>query len=149
VSVTTTGGCTWTATSGASWITVTSGASGTGSGTVQYDASASTGPTRSTTLTIAGLPFSVTQADACTFDVSPMNSSVKGAGDTISVTIKTSDPGCTWAVSSTYEWIVPSFTGTRTGNGSVELRIAPNPGAQRQGSATIANQDVRIVQTPN
>jgi hypothetical protein len=100
-------------------------------------------------LTIAGLPFSVTQADACTFDVSPMNSSVKGAGDTISVTIKTSDPGCTWAVSSTYEWIVPSFTGTRTGNGSVELRIAPNPGAQRQGSATIANQDVRIVQTPN
>jgi hypothetical protein len=44
---------------------------------------------------------------------------------------------------------VPSFTGTRSGNGTLELRISPNPGAQRQGTATIANQDVRIVQQPN
>jgi hypothetical protein len=34
--VTTAGGCTWTAVSQDPWITVTSGASGTGNGTVQF-----------------------------------------------------------------------------------------------------------------
>src|SRR5262249_24529588 len=39
------GTCGWTANSGASWITVTSGSSGTGSGTVGYSVSANTGTT--------------------------------------------------------------------------------------------------------
>ena len=39
VSVTTQSGCTWTATSNVSWITITSGSSGTGNGTVNYSVS--------------------------------------------------------------------------------------------------------------
>ncbi|MBV9926188.1 MAG: M36 family metallopeptidase [Acidobacteria bacterium] len=63
VSVTATAGCGWTAVSNASFITVTSGASGTGSGTVGYSVAANTlTSSRPGTLTIAGQTFTVTQA---------------------------------------------------------------------------------------
>ncbi len=63
VAVTTTPGCNWTAASNNSFITITSGASGSGSGTVNYSVAANTVSTsRNGSMTIAGLTFSVTQA---------------------------------------------------------------------------------------
>jgi hypothetical protein len=63
VTVTATAGCAWTAVSNATFITITSGSSGTGNGTVNYSVAANTGSTsRTGTLTIAGLTFTVTQA---------------------------------------------------------------------------------------
>jgi Zn-dependent metalloprotease len=63
VSVTATAGCSWTAVSNAAFITITSGASGTGSGTVAYSVAANTATaSRTGTLTIAGQTFTVTQA---------------------------------------------------------------------------------------
>jgi sugar lactone lactonase YvrE len=58
-------GCTWSATSNSSFLTIASGASGSGNGTVGYSVAAnSTGSTRSGTLTIAGQTFTVTQSVA-------------------------------------------------------------------------------------
>jgi hypothetical protein len=55
VAVSTSSGCTWTASSNAAWIVVTSGASGSGSGTVDFRHTANTGDRdREGTLTIAG-----------------------------------------------------------------------------------------------
>jgi Zn-dependent metalloprotease len=63
VSVTAGTGCNWTAASNSAFITITSGTSGTGSGTVNYSVAANTGTTsRTGTLTIAGQTFTVTQA---------------------------------------------------------------------------------------
>lgn len=62
VSVTTTAGCPWTASSNSGWIHVTSGASGTGSGTVGYRVDANSGGPRTGTMTIAGHTFTVTQS---------------------------------------------------------------------------------------
>ncbi len=63
VTVTATAGCSWTAVSNASFITVTGGASGTGNGTVSYSVAANTLTTsRTGTITIAGQTFTVTQA---------------------------------------------------------------------------------------
>ncbi|KJR41010.1 protein of unknown function DUF1566 [Candidatus Magnetoovum chiemensis] len=53
--------CAWTATSNDSWITVTSGASGTGSGTVGYTVSANTGRLRVGTISIESETFTVRQ----------------------------------------------------------------------------------------
>ena len=65
VGVTTATGCAWTATSNATWISITSGATGTGNGTVNYSVAANTGTSsRTGTLTIAGQTFTVTQAAA-------------------------------------------------------------------------------------
>jgi len=57
-------GCEWTATSNAAWITITSGSSGTGDGTVLMDVASNAGSGRSGTVTIAGETFTVSQAGA-------------------------------------------------------------------------------------
>lgn len=57
--------CTWTATSNASWIQITSGTSGTGNGTVAITIAATDVVAQRTgTLTIAGQTYNVTQAGA-------------------------------------------------------------------------------------
>ncbi|MFQ5965394.1 MAG: BACON domain-containing protein, partial [Candidatus Scalinduaceae bacterium] len=69
VSVSALGGCTWTASSNASWITITSGSSGSGNGTVSY--SVSLNPVMSSRkgiMTIAGQTFTVIQKGEFVFD---------------------------------------------------------------------------------
>ncbi len=61
VNVITTTGCGWTAASDASFITITSGANGTGNGTVDFSVSTNTGAARNGTLSIAGKTYTVTQ----------------------------------------------------------------------------------------
>jgi Pro-kumamolisin, activation domain/Bacterial Ig-like domain (group 3)/Putative binding domain, N-terminal len=64
VNVQTADGCAWTASSNAAWLTVTSGSSGSGDGTVDYSFAANTGETALIgTLTIAAQTFTVTQAE--------------------------------------------------------------------------------------
>jgi uncharacterized repeat protein (TIGR01451 family) len=60
VNVVTLQGCSWTAISASSWITINSGASGTGNGTVNFTVSPTTVP-RAGHLTIAGQNFAVYQ----------------------------------------------------------------------------------------
>jgi glucose/sorbosone dehydrogenase len=64
VTVTAGAGCAWNAVSNAAWITVTSGASGTGNGTVLYSVAPYTGrpKNRNGSMTIAGQAFSVKQS---------------------------------------------------------------------------------------
>jgi hypothetical protein len=62
VAVTAGAGCSWTAVSHQSWITVTSGASGTGAGAVVFRVDAnSTNSIRTGTLTVAGITVTVRQ----------------------------------------------------------------------------------------
>src|SRR5438045_1930054 len=63
VAVTAPAGCSWTATAGTSWITVTAGSSGSGAGTLSYTVAANHAPdSRSPTLTVGGQSHSITQA---------------------------------------------------------------------------------------
>ena len=64
--VSTTGSaCSWSATDDASWITIASGASGIGNGTVSYRVAANTGPARTGHIYAAGLTHTVTQQAGC------------------------------------------------------------------------------------
>jgi hypothetical protein len=70
VSVTTQAGCAWTASSGASWMTITAGSSGVGNGTIYYSVSANTNPNpQSASSTFAGKVFTVTQSAATTYTI--------------------------------------------------------------------------------
>src|SRR5450759_42261 len=63
LSVTAASGCAWIASSNVAWITISSGSSGSGNGTVVYAVAANTnGSPRTGTLTIAGQTLTVTQA---------------------------------------------------------------------------------------
>lgn len=61
VSVTAPNECTWIAVSNATWIAITSGASGSGNGSLNYTVSPNTESNRTGTLTIAGKTFTVSQ----------------------------------------------------------------------------------------
>ena len=80
--VTTTSGCGWTGVSNdTTWISVTSGSSGTGPGTVAYTVAANTSTSpRTGTLTIAGVTATVTQAGVCNYTVAPTTQIVLAAG---------------------------------------------------------------------
>ena len=61
ISVTALSGCRWTASSSLSWVTISSGSSGSGSGAVTIQAAANTAAPRSGFMTVAGTSISITQ----------------------------------------------------------------------------------------
>ena len=61
-SVTAGAGCAWNATSNASWLTIGASSGTSASGTLNYSATANSGPARSATITVGGQAFTVSQA---------------------------------------------------------------------------------------
>jgi uncharacterized protein (TIGR03437 family) len=79
VSVSATAGCNWSATSSADWIKITSGGSGTGSGTLRYVAAANPAMTdRDATVSIAEQSFTVVQTG-----VGPPSMNAYGIGNAV------------------------------------------------------------------
>ena len=147
--VTAPAGCAWTGVSNnTGWLTVTSGATGSGNGSVGFSASANpnTSP-RSGTLTVAGQTFTVTQAAAgCTFAISSNSLSVVAAGGTGSTNV-TSGAGCAWTAASNDSWITVTSGASDSGNGPVGFSVAANPNASaRTGTLTIATQTFSVTQ---
>ena len=145
VAVTALSGCTWTATSQASWIVITSGASGNGNGTVNFTVAANAGTTRTGMLTIAGQTFTVTQAGSCTASIQPTSQSIGFAGGTGSSAV-TSNQGCAWTSASNAPWITITSGAAGVGNGNVTFSIAANTGNARTGTLTIAAQTFTVNQ---
>ncbi|HMZ20956.1 MAG TPA: putative Ig domain-containing protein, partial [Blastocatellia bacterium] len=88
VSVIVNGACPWTAASNALWLTITSGAIGNGTATVNYVAAPNNGPARTGTLTIAGQTFTATQdADCAAIAPLPATLPVATVGDVYSQTL--------------------------------------------------------------
>jgi len=138
--------CAWTATSGATWITVVSGASGSGNGTVTFTVAANTGPARSGTLTITGQSFTVNQAGGCTFSIVPTSQSVgAGAGNGAPVAV-TAGAGCGWTAVSNATWLTITAGASGSGNGTVTFSAAANSGLVRTGTLTIAGSTFTVTQ---
>src|SRR6185312_12180127 len=138
--------CTWTAASDADWLAITSGASGKGSAAVAFTVAPTTGPPRTGTLTIAGLHFSVTQSEGCTFAVAPSSFAAGAAGGSGAVTV-TAGPGCPWTAASDVSWVSLTTT-SGTGSGSVLFTVAATTGPARSGTVTIAGQVLTVTQSP-
>lgn len=148
VNVTTAGTCTWTATSNNSWITITSGSTGTGNGTVNYTVAANTGTTQLTgTITVAGQTHTVTQSGiSCAYTISPTALSFTSIAGTGTVNVTTTS-GCNWTATSNNSWITVTSGNTGSGNGSVSYSVSANTNtAQRLGSISIAGQTHSVVQ---
>jgi hypothetical protein len=146
VDVSTTSACAWTASSNASWITVTSGASGTGDGRVGYLVLPNIGGSRSGTLTVAGQTFTVTQAAlVCSYSISPGNQKVEAPAGTGTVTVSTSS-SCTWTASSNASWISVTSGASGTGNGTVTYSYTANTGGNRKGTLTVAGRTFTLEQ---
>ena len=148
VNVTTQTSCTWTAASQVPWIFVSSGATGSGNGSVALTIAVNTGPARNGTVSIAGSTFTVTQAastPACAYSIAPESFAAPAAASTTGVDV-TTQSGCGWTAVSQAAWITVTTGATGTGNGRVELAIAANTGAARAGTVTIAGRTYTVNQ---
>jgi hypothetical protein len=146
VTVTSTAGCPWSASSPVSWITITSGASGTGNGTVQYSVAANDGPQRSASLLIGGQPYSIVQSGGCTYSLSSSGQSVPAAGANGSFTITPGNSQCAWNAVSDVPWVAVTQPSSGTGTGSILYSVAANPGDTRIGHISAGGQTYTITQ---
>jgi hypothetical protein len=137
--------CTRTATSNASWLTVTSGASGTGDGAVGYSVAANNGGSRSGTLTIAGQSFTVNQS-GCSFTVSFSATTFPATASTGTITVTSTGSNCPWTASDNRNWITVTPT-SGTGSQTVTFSLTANSSSfSRTGRITIAGTQITITQ---
>lgn len=143
VTVTTGSTCPWTSISNASWLTVISGASGTGSGTIAFSAAGNTGATqRSGTITVGGQTFTVTES-ACSYTVTPTAINVGYAATSASLSVTTS-ASCAWSAATSAPWATIGSGGT--GIGTVTYSLAANTQAARTTNLTVAGQTISVIQ---
>jgi hypothetical protein len=148
VAVTAGDGCAWTASSNATWITVTEGSAGSGNATVRFTAAANTGPARSGTITVGGRTFTVNQEGGCSLTLSADSQTASAAGGTGSVNVS-GPAGCAWTATSNVSWISVTGGSTGSGNGVVTFTIAANSGPARSGTLTIAGRTYTVNQAGN
>ncbi len=142
--------CTWTASPQVSWISVTSGASGTGNGVVKFAMQPSTQVTsRMGGLNVAGQSFQFVQdaGVSCTYIVSPATVSATKAGGVVNLSVS-SPTGCSWTATSGASWLPLSATASAgNGSGETSFTVQQNTtGATRTGMVTVGGKTVTITQ---
>ncbi len=150
VAVSAPAGCAWTATSNDTWITISSGATGSGDGSVGFAVGANSGAARIGTIVIGGQTFAVTQssptAPSCAYAIQPASTSLAAAGGTASITIQ-AGTNCSWTAASNVPWLAVVGVGTGSGNGSVTISAPANTASSaRTGTMTIAGQTLTVTQ---
>jgi len=140
------GNLAWTAVSSATWLTISSGASGgAGDGTVTYHVAENPGAARTATITVSGggltRTSTVNQAEfAPTIEVNPSTQSLPqmaATGQTVSVSANIS-----WSVVSSVDWLVVTSGSTGTDYGTVTYRVEANDGDARVGILTLSGSGV-------
>jgi uncharacterized protein (TIGR03437 family) len=155
IMITTGTGCKWNSVSNTSWITIVSGATGTGpQGAVSYkvDPNNSTA-SRQGTMTIAGQTVTVSQAAgvACSYSITPTSNTMQALGGSSSITVTVSGgTSCSWTASvssSASSWLHLGSTTSGTTSGSVSYTADANTTtASRIGTIAINNLTFTLTQ---
>ncbi|MFI5142418.1 MAG: BACON domain-containing protein [Thermoanaerobaculales bacterium] len=133
-------GCTWTATPSVGWIHVTSGSSGSGSGTVGFSVDGNAGSVRSGTITVSDETFTINQAAlVCTYALSASSTSLPASGGSGSFNV-TAGSGCAWTATPSVTWIHITSGSSGSGNGTVGYGVDANAGSGRSGTIAVADQ---------
>ena len=135
--------CAWTATSGASWVTL-GAAAGNGSGTLAYQvASNGSADGRTTTVAVAGQSHTVSQAgrpvSPCTYEIAPASATYGDAGGSGTFAVTAPD-GCGWTATPEAGWIAITGGAVGSGSGTVAYTVAENNSTESR-SATIVAAD--------
>ncbi|MEY2408245.1 MAG: hypothetical protein QOF48_915 [Verrucomicrobiota bacterium] len=142
--------CAWTASNTNGWITILSGASGTGDADVTYAVAGNPNPgTRTGILRIAGQDFTVIQTGvSCTYSISPSTHDKCYGSTTGSVQITTQSP-CPWTIVNPNDWILITSDNSGVGSDKVFYTVLANNGSiARTGNVLVAGQVFTIVQSP-
>jgi len=89
-------------------------------------------------------PTNIVPLPTCSYQINPISASPDGTGGRTSVTV-TTQTGCAWTAAPNVPWI-SNVTASGIGNGAAFYTVAPNTGAARMGTATIAGQTLTVNQ---
>jgi len=144
-------GCQWSAVSQSGWITITSGSSGTSSGSVAFSVAANPVSIPRTGTITAGngsssVTFTVTQAGLCVYSLSEGPAlAIPPSGGSYSVSVSAGN-GCVWSAVSNSNWLTVSAGASGTGSGSFSFTATPNVGAtDLSGTITVMSQTLTVV----
>ncbi len=144
-------GCSWSANTADTWITIVSAQSGSGTGSLDLEFRENfTGSARIGTISIAGLSVTVVQdaglgAD-CGYSMTPTFQSFSASGGVGSLSVF-AEGRCAWQAVSNASWISITSAAVGIGNGIVSYSVAPNSSpAARKGAITIAGRTFSIKQ---
>lgn len=146
-------GCAWSAVPSADWISITSGGSGTSSGTVNYSAGANaTGASRSGVINIAGQTVNITQGapgstgGGCAYSLSSTSQQATSDGGSGQVSV-VAGAGCAWTAASSSGFVTITSGGAGNGNGTLNYTVAANTtGSPQTGMLTVGGQTLTITQ---
>ncbi len=142
-------GCAWTAVSSAAFLTV-SPAAGTGNGSVSYTVTSNQGAPRSASITIGTAVTNFTQ-DApqapgqCAISLSASTKAANSGGGDVSVDVA-GVSACGWKAASNSSFLTVKSGASGSGNGTVVITAAPNPGRTRSGTVTIGGVTFTVTQ---
>jgi hypothetical protein len=144
VNVATQTGCKWIAVSASPWLSVISGRSGSGSGTVQLSAQPNTGLARSGQVSVAGAAVTITQASGCQFNLSGAAQAFGSEGGSDQITAFT-QTGCPLPTAvANVGWLhITSAAGLSPYSYLVD---ANSSGQVRSGRLTIGSQVFTVTQ---
>jgi pimeloyl-ACP methyl ester carboxylesterase len=150
--VSTGGGCKWSAVSNVDWVNITGGSSGTSNGTVSFSVLAnSVAEPRSGTLTVgngeSSTNFTVRQSALCGYGLSNYTVSIPPGGGTATVDVYASEGlGCPWSAVPNATWLSITSGASGTDNGSFTLSASSNTGnTSLLGTVTVMSQTLDVV----
>lgn len=139
----------WTATATESWITVTSGQSAPGNGTVSYSVGPNIGLLRSGTITVSGggmnAIFTLNQAAPGSLGITPSRRS--HGSDAVDGQIITVTGDVSWVAAADQPWIMIVSGQVGSGDGTVTYALEANDGPARSGAITVSGQGINWVFT--
>lgn len=148
--VTTPKGCPWQASSGQSWIGITTGQSGTGPGTLQIKVAANpNAAARTGSVVIGSSALTVNQAAApVTYSLAPASAQIGAAAGSGSFTVTVNSPTATWKAVSGSTWLTITSSASGTGSGVVAFAATANTStAARTGTITVAGLVFKVTQS--
>jgi hypothetical protein len=170
--VTTPTGCTWTATTAASWITFTQ-SSGNGNGAVNFTVAANAGVARTATISVGGQTFTVNQSANAAPTITPASALLRQQGATATAAtiatvgdaetalgnliVATTSVPTGLSVTSltntngTISAIVSASCLATPGTNTIELRVTDAQGASTQANLTVSvlSNPICFLQTPD
>jgi Viral BACON domain/Putative binding domain, N-terminal len=139
----------WTASSDSPWLTITSGASGSGNGTIAYTAAANTGNARTAVITVSGSGLTATHTVSQpgvtpSLAVTPTTDSVAVGGESKSASVTAN---IAWTASSNQSWLTITSGGSGNGNGTIAYAAAANTGIARSAVITVTGSGLTATLT--
>jgi hypothetical protein len=146
IAVTAPSGCPWSAIPGSPLVSVVSGGSGTGNGTVTLSLPPNGGVAwLSPTVQVGPQTVTLQEADACSFSLSPLSLAAAAASGSFGVTANAA--GCSWNPTSDAAWLTVSGSGTGTGTFAYTVQ-ANTTAAARVANITLDHQQFTVTQAP-